>query len=52
MDLQKITVCYMTGHLRLNFNLDSSMNPIVFEWTKAICNFRLHWYFEKKEEKL
>ena len=37
---------------QLNFDLDESMNPIVFEWTKEICDFRLHWYFEKKEEKL
>lgn len=37
---------------KLNFALNASLNPFVYEWTKEICDFRLHWYFEKKEEKL
>lgn len=37
---------------KLNFELDKPMNSIVYEWTKEVCDFRLHWYFEKKEEKL
>ena len=36
----------------LNFDLEESMNPFIYIWTKEICEFRLHWYFEKKAEKL
>lgn len=37
---------------KLNFDLNESMNLFVYEWTKEICDFRLHWYFERKGKKL
>ncbi|WP_391204690.1 DEAD/DEAH box helicase family protein [Psychrobacillus sp. L4] len=36
----------------LNFDVVESVNEVVFEWTKEICGFRLHWYFEKKAERM
>ena len=46
----KITFEY--GEFALNFDVVDSVNAIVYEWTKEICDFRLHWYFEKKFEKI
>ncbi len=45
-------ITYENGVLKLNFDVTKSVNDIVFEWTKEICEFRLHWYFEKKGEKI
>ncbi|MGB2873730.1 helicase-related protein, partial [Psychrobacillus psychrotolerans] len=45
-------ITFENGVFLLNFGVMDSMNEIVFEWTKEICEFRLHWYFEKKGEKL
>jgi len=41
-----------SGVFKLDFDVMESMNKIVFEWTKEICEYRLHWYFEKKFEKI
>ncbi|MFJ5770804.1 DEAD/DEAH box helicase family protein [Psychrobacillus sp. NPDC093180] len=43
---------FVDGEFSLNFDVVESLNKIVFEWTKEICGFRLHWYFEKKAEKV
>ncbi|MEK5148432.1 DEAD/DEAH box helicase family protein [Psychrobacillus sp. FSL K6-4615] len=45
-------ITFENGFFQLNFDVVESVNEIVFEWTKEICEFRLHWYFEKKGEKL
>ncbi|SDN76269.1 Superfamily II DNA or RNA helicase [Psychrobacillus sp. OK028] len=45
-------ITFENGVLKLNFNVMESVNDIVFEWTKEICEFRLHWYFGKKGEKI
>lgn len=34
-----------------NLSSESSMNEKLYEWTKGICDYRLHYYFEKKVEK-
>lgn len=45
-------ITFENGVFKLNFDVIESVNEIVFEWTKKICEFRLHWYFEKKADKL
>ncbi|OLN23153.1 DNA helicase [Domibacillus antri] len=32
-------------------NVDAGGNEMVYEWTKEICEFRLHGYFERKENR-
>lgn len=34
-----------------HIHIEAAGNPLVYEWTKAICEFRLHEYFERKEMK-
>ncbi|WP_144512298.1 DEAD/DEAH box helicase family protein [Bacillus sp. FJAT-22090] len=43
---------FVDGEFALNFDVVESFNGIVYEWTKEICGFRLHWYFERKGEKV
>lgn len=33
-----------------DFDVVKEDQEILFEWTKEICEFRLHWYFERKEK--
>lgn len=43
---------YVDGEFALNFDLSKHVNEIIFNWTKEICEYRLHWYFEKKAERI
>ncbi|MTH54894.1 DNA helicase [Bacillus mangrovi] len=38
-------VCFKDG--KFSFQADGS-NPVLFQWTKEICEYRLHQYFERK----
>lgn len=45
-------ITFNDGESALSFDVSDSVNEIVYEWTKEICAFRLHLYFEKKAEKV
>lgn len=45
-------ITFDDGEFALNFVVMESVNEIIFEWAREICEFRLHWYFGKKSEKL
>ncbi|WP_315695640.1 hypothetical protein [Domibacillus sp. DTU_2020_1001157_1_SI_ALB_TIR_016] len=34
-----------------HIHIEAAGNSLVYEWTKEICAFRLHGYFERKEMK-
>ena len=44
-------ITFENREFALNFDVMESVNEIVYEWTKEICEFRLHWYFERKIKK-
>ena len=33
-------------------DMEKEHEVVLFDWVKEICEYRLHWYFEKKSEKL
>lgn len=35
----------------LSFDIIESANPIIYEWTKQVCEYRLHEHFERKIKK-
>ncbi|WP_392455305.1 DEAD/DEAH box helicase family protein [Chryseomicrobium aureum] len=35
-----------------DFDVAAEDQEILFQWTKEICEFRLHWYFERKAKRL
>ena len=43
---------YVDGEFALNFDVSKHVNEIIFNWTREICEYRLHWYFEKKAERI
>ena len=43
---------YADGEFALNFEVNKDVNEIIFNWTREICAYRLHWYFEKKAERI
>lgn len=45
-------ITFGNGEFALNFDVVDSIKEIVYDWTKEICAFRLHWYFEKKAGKI
>ena len=45
-------ITFENRELALNFDIAASVNEIVYKWTQEICEFRLHWYFEKKSKKV
>lgn len=36
----------------LSFDVSEEVAAILYDWTKEICEYRLHWYFERKEGKV
>ena len=34
--------------LTLNFDVEKEDEEILFNWTKEICEYRLHYHFERK----
>lgn len=36
----------------LSFDVSKEVAAILYDWTKEICEYRLHWYFERKEGKV
>jgi len=41
-------ITFENGEFALNFDVMDSVNDIRYEWTKEVCELRLHLYFEKK----
>lgn len=41
-------ISFEDGIFKLEFNVDKDDNNILYEWTKEICQYRLHWHFERK----
>lgn len=35
----------------LNFDIDSQDNEILYLWTREVCEYRLHYYFQRKYER-
>ena len=35
----------------LSFDIIEAANPIIYEWTKQVCEYRLHEHFERKIQK-
>ena len=35
----------------LSFDIIEAANPIIYEWTKQVCEYRLHEHFERKRKK-
>ena len=35
----------------LSFDIIEAANPIIYEWTKQVCEYRLHEHFERKIKK-
>jgi len=46
------TVSYEDKIFKLNFDIAQEDRSIVYEWTRQICEYRLHTYFEKKSIKI
>lgn len=39
---------YDEGTLRLGFNVPTEDRALLYSIIKEICDYRLHWYFERK----
>ncbi|MED1863800.1 DEAD/DEAH box helicase family protein [Fictibacillus nanhaiensis] len=44
-------VMFNENLFRFNVKFNESINKLVFKWTKEICEFRLHYHFERKDER-
>lgn len=44
-------VTFENNIFKLNFEIDQDDNKILYYWTKEICEYRLHHYFQRKEER-
>jgi hypothetical protein len=42
---------FENGVFSLNFSIAKEDEEILYQWTKEICEYRLHVYFERKENK-
>lgn len=41
-------ISFEDGSFKLEFNVEKDDEEILYEWTKEICEYRLHWHFERK----
>ncbi|OCA81263.1 DEAD/DEAH box helicase family protein [Pseudobacillus wudalianchiensis] len=41
-------VSFEGNQFKIQLNVEKEDEEILFEWTKQICEYRLHWYFERK----
>ncbi|WP_096200018.1 DEAD/DEAH box helicase family protein [Bacillus sp. FJAT-45350] len=46
----KELISFEDGVFKLEFDVAEEHNELVYEWTKEICEYRLHFYFERKGE--
>ncbi|RZT23609.1 DEAD/DEAH box helicase family protein [Fictibacillus sp. BK138] len=42
-------VMFNENLFRFNVKFNESINKLVFKWTKEICEYRLHYHFERKD---
>ncbi len=45
-------VAFDSERFKVDVNIEEREKEIIFEWTKEICKYRLHRYFERKAEKI
>ena len=43
-------VSFKDGVFKLEFDVAEEHKEKLYEWTKEICEYRLHAYFERKEQ--
>lgn len=43
-------ISFENGQFTIHLDIDEKDREIVYQWTKEICEYRLHHYFERKEE--
>lgn len=41
-------ISYQNDEFRLNFDVAPADEEILYDWTKEICEYRLHYHFERK----
>jgi hypothetical protein len=41
-------ISYQNDEFRLNFDVAPEDEEILYDWTKEICEYRLHYHFERK----
>lgn len=41
---------FENGVFKMEFDVAAEHNEVLYEWTKEICEYRLHAYFERKEK--
>lgn len=41
-------IYYENDQFQLNFDVEKEDEEIVYQWTKEICEYRLHYHFERK----
>lgn len=41
-------ISFKDGVFSLNFEVEDSEKPILYKWTREICEYRLHFHFERK----
>jgi len=46
-----LVLSFENGVFSLNFSIAKEDEEILYQWTKEICEYRLHVYFERKENK-
>jgi CRISPR/Cas system-associated endonuclease/helicase Cas3 len=44
-------VMFNENLFRFNVKFNESINKLVFKWTQEICDYRLHYHFERKNER-
>lgn len=42
-------VIFENNQFSISLQIDSKYKSKLYEWTKQICEYRLHWHFERKE---
>ena len=44
-------IIFQGDNFKLNFDIAPEDNEILYNWTKQICEYRLHYYFQRKYER-
>ncbi|PAQ16088.1 DNA helicase [Bacillaceae bacterium SAOS 7] len=42
-------ITFEGNEFRVHIDVQKEQEQILFEWTKEICEYRLHWHFERKD---
>ena len=44
-------ITFENNVFQLNFDIVEEDKEMLFQWTKEICEYRLHQYFERREKR-